>query len=158
MGTVSHAPPTISMISATKARVGRGERFAWALVALACLSVLIVAAGLKPSTSGAGTHKQLGLNECGWVLAFGKPCFTCGMTTAFAHAADGRLDRSFVTQPFGALLSVGVAAGFWVGAFVALTGSTVGRRCASLLSPRLLWWYGGALTAAWAYKLATWPT
>lgn len=157
MATVSNAPPTLPLAGARATRAGKGERLAWAAVALACLGVLVLAAGLKPSSSGAGTHKQLGLSECGWVIAFGKPCFTCGMTTAFAHAADARLDKSFAAQPMGALLVVVVAAGVWVGGYIAATGSTVGRRCAGLLAPRLLWWYGAALAGAWAYKLATWP-
>ncbi len=75
------------------------------------------------------------------------------MTTAFAHAARGHLTASFVTQPFGSLLAVIVAAGFWVGLHASLTGSRVGVLCGSLLRPRVMWLVVAAAALAWAYKL-----
>ncbi|MEC9374691.1 MAG: hypothetical protein VYC34_12640, partial [Planctomycetota bacterium] len=67
------------------------ERLLAALAAAAFIAVLIVAATLTPSPDGHGTHTRLGLTPCPWVLTLNKPCPTCGMTTAFAHAADGQL-------------------------------------------------------------------
>lgn len=121
------------------------------------LTLLVVASWLAPSPAGSGTHTQLGLPRCGWVAAFNRPCPTCGMTTAFAHAAHGHAGASFVAQPMGAVLAVLSAAGFWASLHVVLTGSRVGSLCGSLLRPRVLWVVLGAGAAAWAYKFLTWP-
>ncbi len=53
----------------------------------ACSVVLGIAAWLTPSPSGMGTHTQLNLPQCGWIVMMDLPCPTCGMTTAFAFAA-----------------------------------------------------------------------
>ena len=45
------------------------------------LSILVVAAFLKPSPKGLGTHTQLGQNTCGFYERTDYPCPTCGMTT-----------------------------------------------------------------------------
>lgn len=131
------------------------RRLIAAAVALGLLTWLAVAAYLKPSPTGMGTHQQLGLTKCGWILSFGKPCPTCGMTTAFAHAADGHFFSAFVAQPMGAVLALAVSAGFWTAVHIALTGSRLGALCGSLASPRVLWVVAGAAAVAWAYKLAT---
>lgn len=120
---------------------------------MSCLGLLGLAASLKPALDGVGTHQQLGLPPCGWMIASGKPCPTCGMTTAFAHAARGDLAASFITQPFGSVLAVIVAAGFWVGLHASLTGSRVAVLCGTLLRPRVMWLVVAAAALAWAYKL-----
>lgn len=124
---------------------------------MAFLTVLVVAARLNPSPAGAGTHMQLGLPNCGWVTAMGKPCPTCGMTTAFAHATDGRLGTAAAVQPMGAFLSLATASGFWIALYIAATGSRLGVLCGNLARPLVLWILSGAAGAAWAYKLYTWP-
>lgn len=128
-----------------------------AALALAAAVPLVLAAFLHADPDGSGTHTQLGMPACGWVIAWGKPCFTCGMTTAFAHAADGRMLDSFVAQPMGALLAVLAAAAFWAGLHAALTGSRVVGWAASMLTPRILWLILGIAAASWAYKWFTWP-
>lgn len=137
-------------------RVSVGERIVAALVAAVCLTVLVIAAGLSPSPEGSGTHTQLGMPSCGWAVNYGRPCPTCGMTTAFAHAAHLQLWQSFKTQPMGFLLAVGTAAGFWVALYVAATGSLLGRLCGRLLAPRALWVLLGLAAASWFYKWVTW--
>lgn len=134
-----------------------GDRIGAAVIALACLSVLVIAAGLRPDPRGEGTHTQLGLPPCGWAARFGKPCPTCGMTTAFAHAAHVGFWQGFKTQPMGLILALLTAAGFWGALHVVLTGSHLGPVCARILSPPVLWTLAGMLVAAWAYKYATWP-
>lgn len=146
------------MPNTSPARIPALSRIAACLVAILLLGLLVTAAWLKPAAAGHGTHTQLGLLQCGWVAAFGKPCPTCGMTTAFACAAHGNIARSFVVQPMGASLAVVSAAGFWGCLHAALFGSRVGSLAGGLLSPRVLWWIAGATVAAWAYKLWTWPT
>jgi hypothetical protein len=77
-----------------------------AALLLPSLSLLLVAASLEPNVAGIGTHTQLGLTPCGFQAATGLPCATCGMTTAFALAADGRLLASWSNQPAGAVLAL----------------------------------------------------
>src|SRR5689334_8979719 len=60
-------------------------------VLLATSAILITAARLHPDAHQYGTHEQLGLPPCGFLVMTGLPCPTCGMTTAFAYATHGRL-------------------------------------------------------------------
>lgn len=125
-------------------------------VAGLCLSVLVVAACLTPSPTGEGTHTQLGLAPCHWASLLGRPCPTCGMTTAFAHAADARFIEGFLAQPLGLVLALVTAAGFWASLHVAATGSNLARWGRWTTSPRVLWAAGAAAAGAWVYKLMTW--
>ncbi len=136
--------------------MGPRARLIGAGVAAACAAVLLVAAGLSADDAGHGTHEQLGLPACGWAESFNAPCMTCGMTTSFTHAANGELWQSFVTQPMGMLLSVGTAAVFWLGLFVAVTGSRLGEHLARLVTTRTLVIAAGLGGAAWVYKIAVW--
>lgn len=129
---------------------------AWAnrLVAAAfflpCLAVLAIAAWLD--LPGQGMH-SLGLPPCGFKLATGLPCATCGMTTAFTYAAHGQFISSFLTQPAGALLALLTAMLLIVSGYATVTGIS--------LSPlgRTLWrWQVVAalialILAGWAYTL-----
>lgn len=113
-----------------------------------------MAAVLKPSDAGLGTHTQMGLPECGFKLATGLPCATCGCTTAFAHAADGSLLDSFLTQPFGALLAIALAMMALIAGWSAMSGMSLaplGRMMAT--RPFVLSWIG-LLLVAWGYKVA----
>ena len=138
-------------------RVTAGERLICGVFALCILTVLVIAASLKAEPGGFGTHTQLGLDECSFVEMFGYPCASCGMTTAFTHAADFSLLQSFLTQPAGAVYAVASAVAFWVLGYVAVTGSVAGRTLLHAIGGKLLW--GGLilLGAAWAYKVVTWP-
>lgn len=123
------------------------------VVFAAAAALLGVAAYLEPNASGLATHRQLNLPPCGWVVGFGIPCPTCGMTTAFAAAAEGRLVMSFLAQPLGFLLAVLTAGTAVVSAFVAVTGSAVGGLFLRLVTPRVGWITIAALAAAWIYKI-----
>ncbi len=74
----AHHPPVTASSTALRRVVGAG-------VAVGAVSLLGVAAWLDPSPEGLGTHSQLSLPPCGWILTMDLPCPTCGMTTAFAH-------------------------------------------------------------------------
>ena len=65
------------------------------------LSVLLLAAWLKPDPSGIGTHTQIHLPPCGFYVLFHRPCPSCGMTTAFALVAHGHPLMAIKTQPAG---------------------------------------------------------
>ncbi|MCA9290124.1 MAG: DUF2752 domain-containing protein [Phycisphaerales bacterium] len=132
-----------------------GRRVVAGIVALVCGTVLGIAAWLDPSPAGLGTHTALGMRECGWILTADCPCPTCGMTTAFTHAAHGDLVSSFVAQPFGALLSILTAMALVVSTYVLCTGSRVGIMIVDLWSRRVGWTLAFALLAAWVYKIAS---
>ena len=147
---------TLSVSPVTPLIATRGERIAALLTATGCLSVLSVAAWLTPSKEGHGTHTDLGLYECVWVTYFDAPCPTCGMTTAFAHAAEANFLQSIITQPFGALLAFSTSIAFWLSLHSVVFGSRMGRLTGHFFTAR--WLIPGLLLllAAWAYKMATW--
>lgn len=123
----------------------------------AMAAILVVGAWLQPDPAGHGSHMQLGLPPCAWAAVLHAPCPTCGMTTAVSLAARGRLWDSFATQPFGLVVALAAAVGFWSGLHVAVTGSQLGRVYGRLMTPAVLWSVAALAAAAWAYKWATWP-
>lgn len=134
-------------------RADVGERILAGAIALGSLAVLTVAHLLRASPAGLGTHTQLGLPECGWITAAGIPCMTCGMTTAFAHAANGRFLDSFMAQPFGLLLALATASAFWLGLFIVVTGSPLGSTLSRLLTWRVIWILLVLALLAWGGKI-----
>ena len=128
-------------------------RLLHALLAVVLWSGLALGAWMKPSEKGHGTHRQLGLPPCSWMLMYDMPCPSCGMTTAVSNAAHGRLWPSFRTQPAGATIAVltsVVAAAATVGA---LFGSPLVAFLFSALTPSAAWMAGGGLVLAWVYKI-----
>jgi hypothetical protein len=95
---------------------------------------------------------------CGFAVALGKPCPTCGMTTAFSHVAHGQLWSAIKVQPFAAGLAVVTAAWFWVGGYIAVTGSRVGSHAAKLLRPGVIWTVLALGFASWGYTYLTWES
>ena len=77
------------------------ERATAALLAAACLGVLVVATLLPPNPAGSGTHRLLGLPACGFLARFGLPCPSCGMTTSFSWMVRGNLAAAVYVQPMG---------------------------------------------------------
>ena len=80
----------------------------WRIISLppffATASVLMIAVHLEPSSSGMGTHHQLGLSPCGFFTETGYPCPMCGMTTSFALYSQLQPLDGFLNQPFSAVL------------------------------------------------------
>lgn len=148
----------VSSSSTDPARLPLAARLTAAAVALGAAALLAVSAGLSPADEGHGTHEQLGLPACTWAVQFDAPCMTCGMTTAFSHAADGELAQSFATQPMGMVLAVLTASAFWLASHAAVTGSTLVLLLGRALTVRLLAVLGGLGIAAWLYKLAVWQS
>ncbi len=136
----------------------RSERILAGLAALVLLTMLVTGARLAPRVEGHGTHEQLGMPACGFLQATGRPCPTCGMTTAVSLAAHGAPGQALATQPFGALVALGASVGFWGCLHVAAFGSRIGRIAESLLRPKALWVGAGLLGASWVYKMATWQS
>ena len=71
-----------------------------------CLTPLVIAVGLEPDHRGHGTHEQMGLEPCGYLVETGRPCPTCGMTTAFANTVRLRLPSAFAANPGGLFLAL----------------------------------------------------
>lgn len=134
-------------------KLSRNERLVAIALALVLAAPLVVAATLEPAAGGLGTHRQLGLPACGWPVAFGLPCVTCGMTTAFAHAVRGELLASLWAQPAGALLAFLSALGVVVCGWDAVSGRPVHALLTPLLRGRTAWVAAGVLVAAWGWKV-----
>ena len=97
-------------------------------VALACLTVLCVAAYVEPHPSGVGSHAaSLHLKPCHFLQTTRLPCPGCGMTTSFAWFVRGNLLASVYVQPMGAALAALAGGTVWAGFYVALTGRPVYR-------------------------------
>ena len=86
------------------------SRITWAGLFLVPLSVLVTAAMLTPDPAGHGTHTQLGLPPCGFLVFTGYPCPGCGLTTAFAHMIRFQVIGAWHANPFGIALFLGTAA------------------------------------------------
>jgi len=82
------------------------QRRLLAVLAAGVLVVLALAACLRPSRTGMGTHQQLGLPPCTLVALFGIRCPTCGMTTAWAHLMRGSLRGALGASATGTLLGI----------------------------------------------------
>lgn len=143
--------------AAPSARATAAHRLAALAIAAAILAIFLIAWRLDPDPRGLGTHGQLGLTPCGFLVAFGRPCLTCGMTTAFAFAADGSFLAAARAQPVGLLIALLAAAVFWGALHVALTGSRLGPWAMRALNARTLFLAGLILAAGWVYKILTTP-
>lgn len=124
-----------------------------AAVILPVGAVLFVAARLLPDPSGEGTHRQLGLPACGFLVATGLPCPTCGMTTAFSYAVRGRLLKALWAQPAGALLCVAMMLTIPAALVVLITGRGWQIDWYRLRPDRLLWVLLAVFLGAWGFKL-----
>jgi Protein of unknown function (DUF2752) len=112
---------------------------------------------LTPDARGFGTHEQTGMPKCGWVVNYGKPCPTCGVTTAGAHLVRLQLFSAVKTQPFGATLG---AFGLWMGV---VAGWCLVRRRSyfdfllRLPQGKILLWGLVLLLGSWLYTYLTFP-
>lgn len=94
------------------------ERFACIVGACILTAVLAVAAILNPYLNDAGeslppgkhrvmgTHQQMGLPSCHFLVMSGLPCPSCGMTTSFALLMHGDLVGSWRANGVGTLMAL----------------------------------------------------
>jgi hypothetical protein len=80
-------------------------RFTLLLIAAGLIAVFGLAIWLKPDARGMGTHRQLGLPPCTFLLVTRLPCPSCGMTTSFSHLVRGQVVESLQANPIGTLLA-----------------------------------------------------
>ncbi len=131
---------------------GRGKaRLVAAAVLLPTAVLLGTAAWLVPDARGLGTHEQLGMQPCSIYASTGLPCATCGMTTSFALAADGRLLQSFLVQPTGAILAVLTAILAVISGYALISGMWMGPVLALFARLRTFAVLGGVVLLGWAY-------
>ena len=145
--------PSIYVLREPAARLTASERFFAAAIAAISLALLIIAAQLTPNALGLGTHRGLGLPECGFLERTGLPCPSCGMTTSFAWFVRGNFIASIYVQPMGALLAAACGMAVWAGAWISVTGRPAHRLLSSALSPRVLVGLLGFALAAWGWKI-----
>ena len=89
-----------------RARLSGEHRLSATVIGLALLVPLAVACCLEPNPQNRGTHQQLGLPPCTFVVLFGRPCPTCGMTTAWAHLVRGHGIHALRANVGGTLLGI----------------------------------------------------
>lgn len=129
------------------------SRLRGACVLAPCLVIVALAWWLMPRAAGHGTHRQLGLPGCSFLVRTGLPCPSCGLTTSMAFMARGRVVQAYRAHPFGVVLFVAVVAAAGVGAGELATGRNVWGR----LQPSVWWCVLGiaALLAGWGWMLLT---
>ena len=71
------------------------------------VTLLAIACWLRPSPTGLGTHEQLGLPPCTFVVFVGKPCPSCGMTTSWAYVMRGQIWKALLANAGGTVLALG---------------------------------------------------
>ncbi len=81
-------------------------RLITAVIAVVLWAVVIASWYIVPSEQGYGSHTQLRIPKCSWIVEKDCPCPTCGMTTAYSLAAHGRVIKSFITQPAGCIFAL----------------------------------------------------
>ena len=97
------------------------SRLGWFFLFITPLAVVITATQVTPAASGMGTHQQLGLPPCGFLVVTGIPCPGCGLTTSFAHMVRGQFTGATFANPFGVML-------FMVTFFTIPIAVTIGKR------------------------------
>jgi hypothetical protein len=119
-------------------------------------ALLLAAATLAPDPRGHGTHEQLGLPPCTYYLVFGRPCPSCGMTTAWAWLAHGQPAEAFRVNAGGTLLAIVAALSVpWL-----LAAAALGRRPRWTPNRTMNTWLGVAIglitLIQWGWRLLGW--
>lgn len=113
-------PPDVSTVRPSR-RVRKKPKWFVRLGLLAVLAGLVavftIAALIRPYDADGqparmGSHQQIGLPPCEFLVRFKKPCPACGMTTSFSLLMHGDFWNSFQANSIGtifALALMGVA-------------------------------------------------
>jgi hypothetical protein len=117
------------------------------------IAVFVVAARVHPDGYSMGSHQQLGLPPCAFVLMTGLPCPTCGMTTAYAYTIRGRVGSALHAQAAGFVLALGTLAAGGFAAWAVVSGRRPSVNWYRLDPLKLVWIGTGLFVAAWAVKI-----
>ena len=131
------------------------DRITSVIVVLSAAAFVWVLAAIHPDPRGHGTHEQLGMDECGWVVHYQRPCPTCGVTTAATQLVHLRPFKAVVTQPFGAILA---GFGLWLAGVAGaclLRGRSFLDYLLRLPQGRIIVWGLVLLLGSWLYKHLT---
>lgn len=149
-------PSDLDSLSSERQSITWFARAILILVSIAVAAAFLVARRLDPVPSGFGTHRQLGLADCPTWERTGRPCPTCGMTTAIALFSDGAVAKAWKTQPAGVCIAlVAAGTGLWSAAS-AWRGRTIGFESGDAA---LAWWAGGSFAiaaASWTIRWQQW--
>ena len=104
--TVPSAPIGQEEFPLGSPRLVISHRLFFLAIGIVLVVLLAIAAWLTPSPRGMGTHHQLGLPPCSFVIWFGMRCPACGMTTSWSHVMHGHLLQAFATNAGGTLLAL----------------------------------------------------
>lgn len=133
------------------------------VVALLVLALAALFVGfllpLTPDPAGHGTHEQLaalGFGRCSWPELYGKPCPTCGVTTAAVLLLHLRPFAALQTQPFGAVLALLGLAMAVAAARRVFGGRPFVTTLSRWVTARTLLALAALFFAAWGYKVLTW--
>jgi hypothetical protein len=131
------------------------SRLLLALIGIGLTALLLIAMRLHPDARHYGTHQQLGLPPCSFYYAFGIPCPTCGMTTAWAFLMRGEILASLHANAGGTLLAMlAIVVAPW-----SLLTAIRGRHFAWTPSGRAIAWTAGGIAAIavlqWGCRLIT---
>lgn len=127
----------------------------WVALALAfagLTALILVGVLTTPAEAGHGTHEQLGLPPCSWMVDWGLPCPGCGVTTSVSLFAHGRPVDAFVNQPFGFALALGAVLLPLATAVAHLRGQDLRATLKRLPWVWLVVAGAGLFALAWAWK------
>lgn len=115
----------------------RWTRAVLVLMAAGLVGVFVVAAWIRPYDADGqpramGTHMQLGLPPCSMVALMGRPCPSCGMTTAFALLVRGDVANSLRANWAGTLIAI-----FWAALIPWAAASAIRARYLGIRSGEL---------------------
>ncbi len=130
------------------------QRLLWWSIVVGCLLVLAAAATIEPDVRGYGTHTQLGLPPCGFLLLTGSPCPGCGLTTAFAHGIRGHWALAANANPLGLALFLVVCLSIPLGVTAALRGWSLDSAIQRFSLNRWGLALAGCAVALWVARLA----
>ena len=120
----------------SKSVLAGGQRVFVALVGGLLIVLLALAAMLHADKRGWGTHEQLGVPPCTFVVLFGMRCPSCGMTTAWVHLVQGRPLEALQAHVVGTMLAAAACGGgIWMLACAALGRWFLGRPSERILLP-----------------------
>ncbi len=131
------------------------QRLLWCSIVGGCLLVLAAAAAIEPDARGYGTHTQLGLPPCGFMLLTGSPCPGCGLTTAFAHGIRGHWSLAASANPLGLALFLVVCFCIPLGITAALRGWSLDAVIERFGLNRWGLALAGGAVALWVVRLAS---
>jgi len=129
-------------------------RLIWLGIVAGSIAVLAVALAIEPDVRGYGTHTQLGLPPCGFLLLTGSPCPGCGLTTAFAHGIRGHWSMAASANPLGLALFFVVSACIPLGLAAALRRWSIGEVVDRFGLNRWALAVAGCAIVVWAVRFA----